>query len=48
MNHENIKLAYVVSTSSSPNGYLGAVLVTDYKGFPLEFRYTDPKQSGNY
>ncbi|EKE04276.1 MAG: hypothetical protein ACD_20C00090G0016 [uncultured bacterium] len=42
MNHENIKLAYGVSYSSSTNGYVGAVLITDYKGFPLEFRHTDP------
>lgn len=42
MNYENIKLAYGVAYSSSSNGYLGAVLITDYKGFPLEFRHTDP------
>lgn len=42
MNPENIKIAYGIANSSNTNGYLGAVLVTDYKGFPLEFRYTDP------
>lgn len=42
MNIENIKLAYGVASASSKNGYTGAVLITDYKGFPLEFRYTDP------
>lgn len=39
---ENVKLAYGVAYSSSSKGFLGAVLITDYKGFPLEFRYTDP------
>jgi len=42
MNVEEIKLAYAISTSSTPRGYMGAVLITDYKGFPLEFQYTDP------
>lgn len=42
MNIENLKLAYGVASTSSKNGYIGAILITDYKGFPLEFRYTDP------
>lgn len=42
MNSENIKLAYGITYSSSTKGYLGAILITDYKGFPIEFRYTDP------
>ncbi|MDD3013769.1 MAG: hypothetical protein PHC34_08720 [Candidatus Gastranaerophilales bacterium] len=42
MNFENIKLAYGIANTSSTNGYIGAILITDYKGFPLEFRYTDP------
>lgn len=42
MNYEHIKLAYAVSYASNTSGYIGAVLITDYKGFPLEFRYTDP------
>lgn len=42
MSYEQIKLAYGVAYSSSTTGYIGAVLITDYKGFPLEFRYTDP------
>lgn len=42
MNGEDIKLAYGITFSSSSKGYLGAILVTDYKGFPIEFRYTDP------
>jgi hypothetical protein len=42
LSDENIKLAYGITYSSSAKGYLGAILITDYKGFPLEFRYTDP------
>lgn len=42
MSVENVKLAYGIAYSSSSKGYLGAILITDYKGFPLEFRYTDP------
>jgi len=42
MSFENIKLAYGIANTSSTSGYIGAVLITDYKGFPLEFRYTDP------
>jgi len=42
MTFENIKLAYGIAGSSNTNGYIGAVLITDFKGFPLEFRYTDP------
>lgn len=37
-----ITLGYAVTYSSSNYGYLGALLISDYKGFPLEFRYTDP------
>ncbi|OGI01702.1 MAG: hypothetical protein A2Y25_06450 [Candidatus Melainabacteria bacterium GWF2_37_15] len=39
---ENARLAYGLAYSSASKGYLGAILITDYKGFPLEFRYTDP------
>lgn len=43
MSVENIKLAYgMITTIPSKNGYIGAILITDFKGFPLEFRYTDP------
>lgn len=41
MSIEEIKLGYVV-TSSTSKGYIGAILITDYKGYPLEFQYTDP------
>ncbi len=39
---EDARLAYGITYSSASKGYLGAILITDYKGFPLEFRYTDP------
>jgi len=39
---ENTRLAYGIAYSSASRGFLGAILITDYKGFPLEFRYTDP------
>lgn len=42
MSENNVKLAYGIAYSSASKGYLGAILITDYKGFPLEFRYTDP------
>lgn len=42
MSELNVKLAYGIAYSSNTKGYIGAILVTDYKGFPLEFRYTDP------
>lgn len=42
MSFDQKKLAYAVAYSSSTSGYMGAILITDYKGFPLEFRYTDP------
>jgi len=42
MSVDNIKMAYAIAYSSASKGYLGAVLITDFKGFPLEFRYTDP------
>jgi hypothetical protein len=42
MSTDKVKLAYGIAYSSSTKGFLGAILITDYKGFPLEFRYTDP------
>ena len=42
MPDNDIKLAYGAAFSSQGFGYIGALLITDYKGFPLEFRYTDP------
>lgn len=39
---EEIKLAYLYVKQTIAGGYLGGVLVCDTKGFPLEFRYTEP------
>ena len=38
---DNLKIGYALSLST-PAGIIGGVLVTDEKGFPLEFQYTDP------
>lgn len=42
MSIENKNLAYADIIILDNGGYLGAVLITDQKGFPVEFRYTDP------
>lgn len=39
---EELKLAYLFVKQTPAGGYLGGVLVCDTKGFPLEFRYTEP------
>lgn len=39
---EDKKLAYLITRQAPSGGILGAVLVCDTKGFPLEFRYTEP------
>ena len=41
MTNSNLKLGYIV-TASTKQGYIGGILVSDEKGFPLEFQYTDP------
>ncbi len=41
MINQNLKIGYALTTSTKM-GYLGAILVSDEKGFPLEFQYTDP------
>ena len=41
MINQNLKIGYAITTSTK-EGYLGAILVSDEKGFPLEFQYTDP------
>ena len=38
MTNSNLKIGYAL-TSSTNLGYLGAILVSDEKGFPLEFQY---------
>lgn len=39
---EERKLAYLITKQVQSGGILGAVLICDTKGFPLEFRYTEP------
>jgi len=39
---EGRKIAYLITKQVASGGFLGAVLVCDTKGFPLEFRYTEP------
>lgn len=39
---ESKKLAYLITKQVVSGGFLGAILICDIKGFPLEFRYTEP------
>lgn len=41
MTNSELKIGFAITTSTKL-GYLGAILVSDEKGFPLEFQYTDP------
>jgi hypothetical protein len=41
---EQARLAYLLIASPLPNVYLGGVMVTDGRGLPVEFRYTEPIQ----
>ncbi len=40
----DLKLAYLMVSSPVPNVYIGGLMVTDTRGLPLEFRYTEPIQ----
>jgi hypothetical protein len=42
MKPEDIRLAYLQISSPKPNVFIGGVMVTDGRGLPIEFRYTDP------
>jgi hypothetical protein len=44
MKPEDIKLGYLMITSPIPNVYIGGAMITDGRGLPVEFRYTDPIQ----
>ena len=39
-----INLAYLTVANPAPNLYIGGLMVTDRRGLPLEFRYTEPVQ----
>ena len=41
---KDLKLAYLIVSSPIPNTYIGGVMVTDSRGLPVEFRYTEPIQ----
>lgn len=44
MKSADVKLAYLLVASPVPNVYVGGLMVTDSRGLPLEFRYTEPIQ----
>lgn len=39
---DNVKLAYLGFTIPCPNTYMGGLMICDDKGFPVEFRYSEP------
>ncbi len=41
---KGLKLGYMVISSPIPNIYVGGLMVTDGRGLPVEFRYTEPIQ----
>ena len=45
MKPASVNLAYLSVANPAPNVYIGGLMVTDRRGLPLEFRYTDPIQS---
>lgn len=44
MKPDEIKLAYLLISSPKPNVYIGGSMITDGRGLPVEFRYTEPIQ----
>jgi hypothetical protein len=38
------KIGYLMVSSPVPNVYVGGVMITDLRGLPVEFRYTEPIQ----
>lgn len=40
----DLKLGYLMIASPVPNVYIGGIMVTDSRGLPVEFRYTEPIQ----
>ncbi len=40
----DLKLGYLMVASPIPNTYVGGLMVTDARGLPVEFRYTEPIQ----
>jgi hypothetical protein len=44
MKSGDFKLGYLMVSSPVPNVYVGGIMVTDPRGLPVEFRYTEPIQ----
>jgi hypothetical protein len=44
MKSDELKLGYLMVASPVPNVYVGGLMVTDARGLPVEFRYTEPIQ----
>jgi hypothetical protein len=44
MKSADLKLGYLMVTSPVPNVYIGGLMVTDARGLPVEFRYSEPIQ----
>jgi hypothetical protein len=44
MKTSDLKLGYLLVSSPIPNVFIGGIMVTDSRGLPLEFRYTEPIQ----
>ena len=42
MSEFHSKIGYILAQEMSDDVFMGGLLVTDHKGFPMEFRYTDP------
>lgn len=44
MKTADLKIGYLMVSSPVPNVFLGGLMVTDGRGLPVEFRYTEPIQ----
>lgn len=38
----DLKIGYLDFSTPAPNSYMGGIMICDSKGFPLEFRYSEP------
>lgn len=44
MKSADLKIGYLMVSSPVPNVFIGGLMVTDGRGLPVEFRYTEPIQ----
>lgn len=44
MKPADLKLGYLLVSNPVPNVYIGGLMITDARGLPVEFRYTEPIQ----